>query len=433
MNKQRVQRIFNSLTTRQKEVLGMFLSGKSDKDIASDLFISQATVRKNIQNICEAFEFTNEFPDERHQKRKDLYNLIQENMPELMNQSSTSTSTKFDQANNFYIERPFIESVCCRAIMSPGCLLRIQAPLKMGKTSLIARLLLNQNIRNYRVISLRLRDTTLDNFESLDQFLRWFCTAITADLLGEEKLGLVEQHWEKISANPKLKCKTYFERYLLSEDAPLVLVLDDLDRLFPYEQVAEEFLGMLRSRHEDAKSSKIWERLRLVVAYAETYIQIAANRSPFNAGKEIRLSDLDKAQVEELAMLHNLDLSEIQIHELMQVVGGHPYLIQEAFTAIAQKEVAPDQIISAVSNPLRIKVFNEHLRQYWNKLRYQPELLKTLSAIVISEDPVELCSEFDQDNLVKLNELGLVNLSANGVIPRYELYRHYFKSQLGEG
>ncbi|MDX2239262.1 MAG: AAA-like domain-containing protein [Leptolyngbyaceae cyanobacterium bins.302] len=432
MQKQQIQKIINDLTKRQKEVLELFLSGKSDQNISQELCIEQVTVRKNIQNICEAFGFTNDFSDERHQKRKLLYKLIQENMPELINQPYIS-SAPLEQANNFYLKRLSIETICCRAITNPGCLLRIQAPLKMGKTSLVAQLLYSQDIQSYRTVFLKLRDVTLDNLESLDHFLRWLCTAITIELLDEGYLDSVDQHWSKISANPKLKCKTYFEKYLLFENTPLVLILDDLDRLFPHEQVAEEFLGMLRSRHEDAKASKTWGLLRLVVTYAETYIQIDANRSPFNAGKEVRLSDLDAIQIEELARLYNLSLSSTQIAKLMQAIGGHPYLIQEALIAIAQEEITHEEIISAVSNPVRIKAFNEYLRHHWNKLRNQPELLKTLSKIVLSKEPVELCSEFDQDNLVKLNDLGLVNLSASGVTPRYELYRNYFKSQLKGG
>jgi hypothetical protein len=37
----------------------------------------------------------------------------------------------------------------------------------------------------------------------------------------------------------------YFEQYLLAEiKAPLVLALDDVDRLFQYSELADEFFGL---------------------------------------------------------------------------------------------------------------------------------------------------------------------------------------------
>ena len=43
----------NQLSTREKEILNAIASGKSNNEIAADIFISEGTVRKHVSNIFE--------------------------------------------------------------------------------------------------------------------------------------------------------------------------------------------------------------------------------------------------------------------------------------------------------------------------------------------------------------------------------------------
>ncbi|MDY6939027.1 MAG: LuxR C-terminal-related transcriptional regulator [Cyanobacteriota bacterium] len=82
MNRQNFNRTLQQLTHRRREVLLEVLAGKSDAQISRALHITEATVRKHIENICNQFGIANEFPDERRSKRPDLIALFRRYQPE---------------------------------------------------------------------------------------------------------------------------------------------------------------------------------------------------------------------------------------------------------------------------------------------------------------------------------------------------------------
>jgi len=61
----------------------------------------------------------------------------------------------------------------------------------------------------------------------------------------------------------KDNCDAYFEDCLLSEtESPLVLGLDEVDRVFQYPVIADDFFGLLRAWYEEARhgdqGSDLW-------------------------------------------------------------------------------------------------------------------------------------------------------------------------------
>jgi hypothetical protein len=95
---------------------------------------------------------------------------------------------------------------------------------------------------------------------------------------------------------------------------PLALALDEVDRVFPIREIASEFLGMLRTWHEDAKTRQLWRQLRLVVLHSEIYTEVDINQSPFNAGYEVILTDFNQEQVLSLAQRYGLDFATAKLH-----------------------------------------------------------------------------------------------------------------------
>ncbi|MEM7578440.1 MAG: AAA-like domain-containing protein [Cyanobacteria bacterium P01_A01_bin.80] len=81
-------------------------------------------------------------------------------------------------------------------------------------------------------------------------------------------------------------CTAYFKKYILRQiNSPLVLVLDEVDKLFQYREIVEDFFGMLRSWHEKGKISDVWKQLRLVLVHStEIYVPLDYHQSPFNPG-----------------------------------------------------------------------------------------------------------------------------------------------------
>ncbi|MBE9041162.1 RNA polymerase subunit sigma-70 [Oscillatoriales cyanobacterium LEGE 11467] len=94
MDRNRFNRTLQELTHRRREVLLEVLAGKSDAAISGALNITEATVRKHIENICNQFEIANEFPDERRSKRPDLIALFRKYQPEFVREKTPDLQFK---------------------------------------------------------------------------------------------------------------------------------------------------------------------------------------------------------------------------------------------------------------------------------------------------------------------------------------------------
>jgi hypothetical protein len=325
------------------------------------------------------------------------------------------------EASN-YVERPPIESRCYETILQPGSLLRIKAPKRMGKTWLIDRILHQAAKENYQTVRLSLLLADEAILKSLDEFLRWFCVVVSRQLKLQPQLA---DYWEE-GLGSNYNCTMYFEEYLLTQiNRSLVLALDDVDRIFPYDHIAGDFFGLLRAWHEEAKSRKIWKKLRLIVAHStEVYIPLNINRSPFNVGVPIELPEFTSQQVQDLAKRQGLDWDSSQIMQLMALVGGHPYLIQRAIYSLTRQDIIFEQLLKTAYTESGI--YSDHLRGHLWNLRQYPELTTVMKQVVEARMPVQL----EPMLAFKLQSLGLVQLQGNDVKPRCNLYARYFRDRL---
>lgn len=323
----------------------------------------------------------------------------------------------------FYVERDGVESLCYETIVKPGSLIRIKAPKLMGKTSLMSRILAHAQSQNYRTVYLDLSSVERAILTNLDKLLRWLCLMVGRALKLENQL---KDYWDTEILGSNDNCTVYFEEYLLPEiDCPLVLGLDEVDRIFPYSEVIEDFFGMLRSWHEKGKISQRWKQLRLVMAHStEVYIPLDMNQSPFNAGVPVALPEFDHKQVKDLASLHGLNWNESQVEELMRIVGGHPYLVRLAMYEVSSLKVTLEQLLRDA--PTEAGVYSNHLRRHLETLQQASLLATALKKVVTSPEPVEL----DSMQIYKLHSMGLVQRQDNQVMPRCNLYREYFRRVL---
>jgi hypothetical protein len=330
-----------------------------------------------------------------------------------------------DLASRFYIERHPIESRCYETISQPGALIRIKAPRQMGKTSLMARILHHAEQQGSRTVALSFQLANRRIFANSDTFLQWFCASV-----GQE-LGMLEQLpkcWELadlIGSNQC--CKAYFEQYLLSESSPpLTLGLDECDRLFESPEIADDFFGLLRALHEEAKRRDIWKKFRLIVVHStEVYIPLDVNKSPFNVGLPIELPEFNEQQVQDLAKRHGLNWIANEVAALMALVGGHPYLVRLGIYHISRQDVTLNQLVKSPATEAGI--YSDHLRRHlWNLEKYS-ELMDAMREVVSGSQPVRLRSELG----FKLNSMGLVKFNGNNCIPRCRLYEEYFRDRVG--
>ncbi|WP_449419113.1 AAA-like domain-containing protein [Phormidium nigroviride] len=329
-----------------------------------------------------------------------------------------------DVNSRFYVERPPIEERCYETILQSSALIRIKAPRQMGKTSLLSRILDSASRQGYCTVPLSFQLVDKGVFANLDKFLKWFCAYIGRELNLPNQL---DDYWDEIFGS-KVNCKDYFEKYILPQiDSPVVLGLDEIDRIFQYTDIAEDFLGLLRAWHEESKRREIWKKLRLIVVHStEVYIPMNINQSPFNVGLPIELPEFNAQQIADLAQRHDLKWSEQEVLELMAIVGGNPYLVRVALYHISRQDLTLEQLKQTAFG--EGGVYSDHLRrQLWNLEQY-PELTAGMREVVMASSSVQLKTM----QAFKLESLGLVKLQGNECSPRCELYRQYFSLHLSQ-
>ncbi|MEQ8466663.1 AAA-like domain-containing protein [Coleofasciculus sp. E1-EBD-02] len=326
-----------------------------------------------------------------------------------------------------YVERSPLETICAKTLSQPGGLVRIKAPSLMGKTFLVTRVLAQLATQGYRTasVSLNLADSS-KHFTNLDKFLRWLCINLTHELHLPNQL---DEYWDEDYMGSKVSCTTYFEDYLLANaNTPLILCFDDVDLLFPHPEVYEDFFGLLRSWYEKARSRQRWKKLRLIIVHStDVYIRLNINQSPFNVGLPIELSDFTPEQAQTFAQYHELEPDMSLIQPLMQMVGGHPYLLEQAFTHLKNHpEITLEQLLAEA--PTESGIYKSHLRENWLHLRSHPELATAFKQVVTAITPIQL----EPISAYQLQSLGLIKLSGNQIEPHCNLYRLYFRQYLGD-
>ena len=321
-------------------------------------------------------------------------------------------------ASGLYIERSTIEQTCYQEILQPRAFIRIFAPRKMGKTSLIARILDYGRSHNYHTVRLSLHCAGTQVFASSDRFLRWFCTNVTKQLGLESRLN---DYWEE-DMGSLINSTIYFQAYILKEIFnPMVLALDGIDQLFQYPELAGDFFVLLRSWYEETKDTSVWQKLRVVMAHSvEVYIPLPTNRSPFNVGLAIELPTFNQEQVQDLAQRHELQLTKPELEQLMKLTGGFPYLIRLALYQSSRLNIPLKTLLQDATTDRGI--YQQHLQYQRWIFQQHPELFDAFGQVLTA--PIQLNREVG----FKLKSLGLVHLVENQAIVSCELYREYCRN-----
>ena len=324
----------------------------------------------------------------------------------------------------FYVERPLVEANSYKTILQPGALIRIKAPRRMGKSSLMVRILNYAAKQGYQTVFLSLQLADRNVLQDLDKFLQWFSASVG---LGMHLPNRLADYWDELFGS-KISCKIYFEQYLLAKTSqPLVLALDDVDRLFHYPDLADEFFGLLRTWHEQGKNRNIWEQLRLVVAHStEVYIPLNVNKSPFNVGLPIELKPFTAEQVKDLAGRYGLNWSREETEQLMAIADGQPYLVQLALYSLWHKNVALEKLLQTATTA--VGIYGDHLQRQWWTLEQDPELAAAFAQVVQASTPIEI----ELLQAFKLESMGLVRLQGNQATPSCPLYAKYFRNRLSK-
>jgi diguanylate cyclase (GGDEF)-like protein len=323
----------------------------------------------------------------------------------------------------FYVKRPQLEAIAFQEITKPGGVIRIKAPKYTGKSSLLLRIIDFARSQGYQIVNIDFRQADTSIFTSLDKFLRWFCANVTRQLNLD---FLWDDYWDE-EIGSKVSGTIYFQMYLLQQiEVPLVLTLEEVNVLFEYPNIAQDFLPLLRSWHEESKQDKIMQKLRFIVVHnTEVYIPLNINQSPFNIGRSIKLPDFTLDQVHELAQIYGLNWTNNceAAEKLMAMVGGHPYLVRLAlYHLVNNPEISLEQLLE--NAPKITGIYHSYLREHLDILQ-STELGQALEKVINSPDSVKI----DHLQAYKLESMGLVKLEGNNCTIACELYRVYFGSQ----
>ncbi|WP_414755832.1 AAA-like domain-containing protein [Anabaena sp. CCY 9910] len=343
-------------------------------------------------------------------------------------QLQTTEKPRVEAEKDIYIERPPIEDKCYNAIVQPGALIRIKAPQRMGKSLLLEKILDYARKQSYETIKLDLKLADNSTLIDLKTFLHWLCVNVSDRLNLEDK---TEEYWQD-NLGINTGCTRYFQRYILSNiNTNLVFAIDNFERLFEHDNIFSEFYLLLRSWYETAKQGdrmgKIWKKLRLIVVNStEVYPTLDINRSPFNVGVAVELPEFNQQQIQEMIRLYGLDhlFSQEGLEQLISLIGGHPYLVQEVISQLKEQEVSLQELLTLA--PTEQGIFSYHLRQQLEALEKDAQLKESYKRVITADQAVQLSPEVT----FKLHSLGLVKIVRNDCVASCDLYRQYFLARL---
>ena len=322
----------------------------------------------------------------------------------------------------FYVERPGVDNVALKAAEKQGITITIKGPRQVGKSSVLLRVRDAARKQGKMVAFLDFQLIEQSTLSDQKLFYQQFASWITAEVDVEDE---TEKYW-KPPLGQSLLCTRYMSKYLLKElGRPLVLAMDEVDRLFESE-FSSDFFGMLRTWHNDrASEGSIWKQLDLaLVTSTEPYQLIEnLNQSPFNVGEVIEPTDFTLAQVSDLNERHGRPLTPAETQQLMEFLSGHPYLVRRALYLVSSERITTAELFRTAADGRG--PFGDHLRHHLFRLRERDDLVQGLRKIIRSNS----CD--DELIFFRLRGAGLVKKQDDGkVLPRSPLYAEFLGKNL---
>jgi hypothetical protein len=329
-----------------------------------------------------------------------------------------------DSESRFYVVRSS-DASARGAIQQRGVTITIKGPRQMGKSSLLMRVMADAGNAGKRVIFLDFQLLDRATLTHADVFFRRFCAWITDELELESKL---DEYWDPALGNPQRSTR-YMGRYVLKQaGTSVVLAMDEVESIFATD-FRDDFFGMLRNWHNNRGNvtTPIWKNLDLaLITSTEPYQLIGnLNQSPFNVGVVAELSDFTQEQVGDLNARHGSPLSGEDERRLVDLIGGHPYLVRRALYLVATGQAGIADLFTRAGDDQG--PFGDHLRHHLFRLHDQPELRQGLLQVI----RYHTCE--DERIVFRLRGAGLVRRDDRAVVPRCKLYAEYFGAHLESG
>jgi hypothetical protein len=320
----------------------------------------------------------------------------------------------------FYVERT-ADSQLMRQLAGQGTTTTIQAGRQTGKTSLLMHAIHASQLEQRKFVYLDFHLADESNQVDLASFLRFLSEAIAEQL--DLEWDIVDGYWQA-SRNPAQTFNRFIKHELLQRfDQNILLAIDEADLLLDagYKQ---HFFALLRAWDSRRAFDADWRRLDLVMVIStHPYLLIDdVNLSPFNVGLNLQLKDFTPEQVADLNQRHGSPLKPDEIPALMSLVGGHPYLVRQAYYTLVSEGLALPALSGIASSPEG--PFGKHLLFYQHSLKATPTLKSAFLQVLYGQKVT------DESLLERLSAVGLIRQEEGGWVPRCGLYAEFFMGQI---
>ncbi|MGK7913553.1 MAG: AAA-like domain-containing protein [Synechococcus sp.] len=335
--------------------------------------------------------------------------------------SSQYPSGAISLGSNFYIERTEIETKIEQELTQSGALVRLKAPQEMGKTSIILRVLDTLKQKGFTSVYINFEQADSDILTHLDRLLRWMLVNIAFQLQLKSNL---DNYWDA-EMGCKLSSTLCLQTILDTVERPVILVINQVNQIFEYPNIAQDFLPLIRSWYEESKRIPVWQKLRIVMVHStDVYVQLNYHQSPFNVGLPVQVTPFTDRDIQQLAQRYQVALSETDINQLSTVLGGQPALVHVAIYHLSRGSTDLSELLSTAAT--HSGIYSHHLQRQWETLSDRPELLNAVRLILNATESANL----EPHVLHRLNSLGLLDTITGQLGFSCGLYRVYFQSRL---
>jgi transcriptional regulator with XRE-family HTH domain len=320
----------------------------------------------------------------------------------------------------FYIER-HADNQLQQQLAGQGTTTTIQAGRQTGKTSLLTHAINANKGKLGKIIYLDFHLVDETSSESLANFLRFLSEAIAEQL--DLDWAVVDQYWQT-ARNPAQTFNRFLQKEMLQRfDHSILLAIDEADFLLGTEY-QKHFFALLRAWDSRRAFDADWRKLNLVMVIStHPYLLIDdVNLSPFNVGLTIRLRDFSQDQVIDLNQRHGSPLKQDEISPLMELVGGHPYLVRQAYYTLVSEGLSLMDLQRIAKSP--DGPFGKHLLFYLHSLKKNPTLLAAFQQLLQDQKLP------DESLLERLSAVGLIQQEDGKWKPRCGLYGEFFKRRM---
>lgn len=316
----------------------------------------------------------------------------------------------------FYVERT-ADAQLWHQLTGQGTTTTIQAGRQTGKTSLLMHAISSATPLGRKVIYLDFQLMDESSQEDLASFLR-----VLSELIAEQ-LDLDREvaagYWSA-ARNPAQTFNRFMQREVLPRsDQDILLAIDEADLLLDADY-KKHFFALLRAWDSRRAFDANWRKLSLVMVIStHPYLLIDdVNLSPFNVGLTIQLKDFSPEQVTDLNQRHGSPLKPNQIAGLMALVGGHPYLVRQAYYTLVSEGLSLANLQLVASFPEG--PFGKHLVFYEHSLKKNPAMLVAFQQVLRGQKTT------DESLLERLSAVGLIQRQEGKWKARCGLYEEYF-------